>query len=121
MGGDGGGWGAPLEAGPYGSGLYLWAGWQGSCRKMLDGSLFVPQSRERSTQHTMTNIEKNIRIKELTSEANNLRRGIDRIRAERARLDGKVNPHFIEGLDIAIDQAEDRYIAVVNQINALRA
>ena len=53
MGGDGGGWGAPLEAGPYGSGLYLWAGWQGSFRKMLDGSLFVPQSRERSTQHTM--------------------------------------------------------------------
>lgn len=59
MGGDGGGWGAPLEAGPYGSGLYLWAGWQGSFRKMLDGSLFVPQSRERSTQHTMSNTEQN--------------------------------------------------------------
>ena len=88
---------------------------------MLDGNFIHPQSRERSTQHTMTNIEKNIRLTELACEANNIRREVNRLQAERARLAGRVNDLLIEGIQIAIDNAEDRFIAVTNQINALRS
>lgn len=69
----------------------------------------------------MTTIEKNIRLTELSCQANNLRREIQSLQAERKRLAGKVNDLIVEGLQIAIDNAEDRFIAVTNQINALRA
>lgn len=89
---------------------------------MLDGSLFVPQSRERSTQHTMTNIEKNIRLTELACEANNIRREIQSLQTSLRNLsDRDCTGIIIEAMHQSIDNAEDRYIAVVNQINALRA
>lgn len=69
----------------------------------------------------MTTAEKNIKLTELSCEANNLRRQIGSLQAERARLAGRVNDLLIEGIQIAIDNAEDRFIAVTNQINALRA
>jgi hypothetical protein len=69
----------------------------------------------------MTTAEKNIRLTELSCEANNLRRQIGSLQAERARLTGRVNDFFLEGIQISIDNAEDRFIAVTNQINALRA
>ena len=73
------------------------------------------------TNTDMTNIEKNIRLSELGCEANNLRREIQSLQAERKRLAGKVNDLIVEGIQIAIDNAEDRFIAVTNQINALRS
>jgi hypothetical protein len=64
--------------------------------------------------------QKNIKATELMIQANNLRREIDtRLLPVRRQLDGKVNQHFLEGLDIAIQQAEDRYIALVNEANAI--
>jgi len=69
----------------------------------------------------MTTIEKNIRLTELSCQANNIRREVQSLQAERKRLAGKVNDLIVEGLQIAIDNAEDRFIAVTNQINALRA
>ncbi len=63
---------------------------------------------------------KNIKATELMIQANNLRREIDTgMLPTRRQLDGKVNQHFLEGLDIAIEQAEDRYIALVNEANAI--
>ncbi len=75
----------------------------------------------RAQPHMNTQAEKNIRLTELSCEANNLRRQIGSLQAERARLAGRVNDLLIEGIQIAIDNAEDRFIAVTNQINALRA
>jgi len=67
-----------------------------------------------------TQAQKNIKATELMIQANNLRREIDtRLLPVRRQLDGKVNQHFLEGLDIAIQQAEDRYIALVNEANAI--
>jgi hypothetical protein len=64
----------------------------------------------------MTNAEINIKITELNIQANNLRRWIDtNLIPARRFLDGKVNPHFLEGLDIALEQAEDNYIALKNE------
>jgi hypothetical protein len=68
----------------------------------------------------MTPAEKNIKVTELMTQANNLRREINTsLLPTRRQLDGKVNPHFLEGLDIAIENAEDRYLALVNEANAL--
>ena len=70
----------------------------------------------------MTTAEKNMRLTELSCEANNLRRRIDNnLIPVRRKLDGKVNPYFLEGLDIALEQAEDKYISLCNQIEAIRA
>ena len=67
-----------------------------------------------------TQAQKNIKATELMIQANNLRREIEtRMLPTRRQLDGKVNQHFLEGLDIAIQQAEDRYIALVNEANAI--
>lgn len=68
-----------------------------------------------------TQAQKNIKITELMIQANNLRREIDTyLIPTRRALDGKVNQHFLEGLDIALEQAEDRYIALVNEAEAIR-
>jgi hypothetical protein len=68
----------------------------------------------------MTPAEKNIKITELMTEANNIRHAINtRMLPVRRQMDGKINPHFLEGLDIAIENAEDRYLALVNEANAL--
>lgn len=68
-----------------------------------------------------TQAQKNIKITELMIQANNLRREIDtHLIPTRRALDGKVNQHFLEGLDIALEQAEDRYIALVNEAEAIR-
>lgn len=70
----------------------------------------------------MTNIEKMHKMTELSIEAGNLRRKIDTdLIPWRRMLDGKVNPHFLEGLDIALEQAEDKYIALRNQVEAIRS
>ncbi len=67
-----------------------------------------------------TQAQKNIKATELMIQANNLRREIDTsLIPTRRALDGKVNQHFLEGLDIALEQAEDRYIALVNEANAI--
>ena len=67
-----------------------------------------------------TQAQKNIKASELMIQANNLRRAIDTsLIPTRRALDGKVNQHFLEGLDIALEQAEDRYIALVNEANAI--
>ena len=67
-----------------------------------------------------TQAQKNIKASELMIQANNLRREIDTsLIPTRRALDGKVNQHFLEGLDIALEQAEDRYIALVNEANAI--
>lgn len=67
-----------------------------------------------------TQAQKNIKATELMIQANNLRRQIDTsLIPTRRALDGKVNQHFLEGLDIALEQAEDRYIALVNEANAI--
>lgn len=96
-------------------------GSQGFVGKVLDQCGTVGQGAWRSTNTMNTQAEKNIRLTELSCEANNLRRQIGSLQAERARLAGKVNDLLIEGIQIAIDNAEDRFIAVTNQINALRA
>lgn len=68
-----------------------------------------------------TQAQKNIKITELMIQANNLRREIDsQLIPTRRALDGKVNQHFLEGLDIALEQAEDRYIALINEAEAIR-
>jgi hypothetical protein len=67
-----------------------------------------------------TQAQKNIKATELMIQANNLRRQINTsLIPTRRALDGKVNQHFLEGLDIALEQAEDRYIALVNEANAI--
>lgn len=67
-----------------------------------------------------TQAQKNIKATELMIQANNLRRQIDTsMIPTRRALDGKVNQHFLEGLDIALEQAEDRYIALVNEANSI--
>jgi hypothetical protein len=67
-----------------------------------------------------TQAQKNIKASELMIQANNLRREIDsKLIPTRRALDGKVNQHFLEGLDIALEQAEDRYIALLNEANAI--
>jgi hypothetical protein len=68
----------------------------------------------------ITQAEKNIKATALMCQANNLRREIDScLIPTRRALDGKVNQHFLEGLDIALQEAEDRYIALVNEANAI--
>ena len=68
-----------------------------------------------------TQAQKNIKVTELMIQANNLRREIDQaLIPNRRRLAGKTSELFLEGLDLAIEQAEDRYIALVNEANALR-
>jgi hypothetical protein len=67
-----------------------------------------------------TQAEKNIKATELMCKANNLRREIDsNLIPTRRALDGKVNQHFLEGLDLALEEAEDKYIALVNEANAI--
>ena len=69
----------------------------------------------------MTDIEKNQKINNLRIAAKQLRNRIDLLIVERNRLIGRVNPHFIEGLTIAIDEAEGKFIALTNEANALAA
>lgn len=64
----------------------------------------------------MTNAEINIKITELNIKAGNLRRQIDSaMLPTRRMLDGKVNAHFLKGLDIALQNAEDEYICLKNE------
>ena len=67
----------------------------------------------------MTSTEKNIKATELFCKANNLRIEISQKQKLRAELSGKVNDLFLEGLDIAIENLEDQFIAATNEANAL--
>ena len=67
----------------------------------------------------MTTAEKNIKATELFIMANNIRIEIRQKQKARAELSGKVNDLFLEGLDIAIENMEDKYIALTNEANAL--
>jgi capsid portal protein len=67
-----------------------------------------------------TQAQKNIKATELMCQANNLRREIDQVLIpNRKRLAGKTSELFLEGLDLALEQAEDRYIALVNEANSI--
>jgi hypothetical protein len=68
---------------------------------------------------TMTEKEKVQKANELRIAAKHLRSRINALIYERNRLSGRVNPHFIEGLTIAIGEAEDKFIAMTNEANAL--
>jgi hypothetical protein len=67
----------------------------------------------------MTRAEKNIKATELFIMANNLRIEIRQKQKARALLAGKVNDLFLEGIDIAIENLEDKFIALTNEANAL--
>jgi capsid portal protein len=67
-----------------------------------------------------TQAQKNIKATALMTQANNLRREIDQVLIpNRKRLAGKTSELFLEGLDLALEQAEDRYIALVNEANSI--
>lgn len=65
-----------------------------------------------------TNIDR-IKATELLCKANNIRIEIRQKQKLRAELAGKVNDLFLEGIDIAIDNLEDSFIAATNEANAL--
>jgi hypothetical protein len=67
----------------------------------------------------MTRAEKNIKATELFIMANNIRIEIRQKQKARAELAGKVNELFLEGIDIAIENLEDKFIALTNEANAL--
>ena len=67
----------------------------------------------------MTRTEKNIKATELFIMANNIRIEISQKQKARAELAGKVNDLFLEGIDIAIENLEDKFIALTNEANAL--
>jgi len=67
----------------------------------------------------MTNTEKNIKATELLIKANNLRINIRQMQNDLRRLQGKTSELFLEGLHIAIENAEDKAIAATNEANAL--
>jgi hypothetical protein len=67
----------------------------------------------------MTRAEKNIKATELFIMANNIRIEICQKQKARALLSGKVNDLFLEGIDIAIENLEDKFIALTNEANAL--
>ena len=67
----------------------------------------------------MTRTEKNIKATELFIMANNIRIEICQKQKARAELAGKVNDLFLEGIDIAIENLEDKFIALTNEANAL--
>jgi hypothetical protein len=67
----------------------------------------------------MTRAEKNIKATELFIMANNIRIEISQKQKARALLAGKVNDLFLEGIDIAIENLEDKFIALTNEANAL--
>ena len=67
----------------------------------------------------MTHAEKNIKATELFTMANNIRIEIRHKQKVRADLAGKVNDLFLEGIDIAIENLEDKFIALTNEANAL--
>jgi hypothetical protein len=67
----------------------------------------------------MTPAEKNIKATELFIMANNIRIEIRQKQKARALLAGKVNDLFLEGIDIAIENLEDKFIALTNEANAL--
>jgi len=71
-----------------------------------------------TTKH-MTRAEKNIKATELFIMANNIRIEIRQKQKARALLAGKVNDLFLEGIDIAIENLEDKCIALTNEANAL--
>jgi hypothetical protein len=67
----------------------------------------------------MTTALKNIKATELFLKANNLRIEIRQKQKLRADLAGKVNDLFLEGIDIAIENLEDQFIAATNEANSL--
>jgi hypothetical protein len=67
----------------------------------------------------MTTALKNIKATELFLKANNIRIEIRQKQKLRADLAGKVNDLFLEGIDIAIENLEDKFIALTNEANAL--
>jgi|688.fasta_scaffold07922_19 hypothetical protein len=67
----------------------------------------------------MTRAEKNIKATELFIMANNIRIEIRQKQKARALLAGKVNDLFLEGIDIAIENLEDKFIALTNEANTL--
>jgi len=67
----------------------------------------------------MTNALNNIKATELFCKANNLRIEISQKQKLRAELSGKVNDLFLEGIDIAIENLEDQFIAATNEANDL--
>ena len=67
----------------------------------------------------MTRAEKNIKASELFIMANNIRTEIRQKQKTRAELAGKVNDLFLEGIDIAIENLEDKFIALTNEANGL--
>lgn len=69
----------------------------------------------------MTTALKNIKATELFCKANNLRIEIRQKQKLRAELSGKIPELFLEGIDIAIENLEDQFIAATNEANALLA
>jgi AAA+ superfamily predicted ATPase len=67
----------------------------------------------------MTTALNNIKATELFCKANNIRIEIRQKQKLRADLAGKVNDLFLEGIDIAIENLEDQFIAATNEANAL--
>jgi len=72
------------------------------------------------TIHMTTNL-KNIKATELFCKANNIRIEIRQKQKLRAELSGKAPELFLEGIDIAIENLEDQFIAATNEANALLA
>jgi len=67
----------------------------------------------------MTTNLQSIKATELFCKANNIRIEIRQKQKLRAELSGKVNDLFLEGIDIAIENLEDQFIAATNEANAL--
>jgi hypothetical protein len=67
----------------------------------------------------MTTALKNIKATELFSKANNIRIEIRQKQKMRADLTGKTSELFLEGIDTAIENLEDQFIAATNEANAL--
>ena len=67
----------------------------------------------------MTTALNSIKATELFCKANNIRIEIRQKQKLRVDLAGKVNDLFLEGIDIAIENLEDQFIAATNEANAL--
>ena len=67
----------------------------------------------------MTTALKKIKATELFCKANNIRIEIRQKQKMRADLTGKTSELFLEGIDTAIENLEDQFIAATNEANAL--